>query len=103
MTKSDSKIDLTSLEGLSLGPKWEDPPEQKIKKKSLEFAHKQKRKTKNDRFKKNRFQKRDHKYTENRQITISVKPRLEIINIINSLKVYLSLFTPGIDIKSIPS
>ena len=82
MSKSDSKIDLTSLEGLSLGPKWEDQPEQKIKKKSLEFEHKQKRETKNDRFKKDRFQKRDHKYTENRQITISVKPRLEIINII---------------------
>ena len=82
MSKSDSKIDLTSLEGLSLGPKWEDQPEQKIKKKSLEFEHKQKRETKGDRFKKDRFQKRDHKYTENRQITISVKPRLEIINII---------------------
>ena len=82
MTKSDSKIDLTSLEGLSLGPKWEDHPEQKIKKKSLEFEHKQKRETKNDRFKKDRFQKRDHKYTETRQITISVKPRLEIINLI---------------------
>ena len=82
MSKSNSKIDLTSLEGLSLGPKWEDQPEQKIKKKSLEFEHKQKRETKSDRFKKDRFQKRDHKFTENRQITISVKPRLEIINII---------------------
>lgn len=82
MSKSDSKIDLTSLEGLSLGPKWGDQPEQKIKKTSLEFEHKQKRETKNDRFKKERFQKRDHKYTENHQITISVKPRLEIINII---------------------
>ena len=82
MSKSDSKIDLTSLEGLSLGPKWEDQPEQKFKKKTLEFEHKQKRETKNGRFKKDRFQKTDHKYTQHHQITISVKPRLEIINII---------------------
>lgn len=82
MSKSDSKIDLASLEGFSLGPKWEDQPEQKIKKKSLQFEHKQKRETKNGRWKKDRFQKIHHKYTENQQINISVRPRIEIINII---------------------
>ena len=82
MSKSVNKIDLTSLEGFSLGPKWEDQPEQEAKKKSLEFEHKQKQGTKKSRFKKDRFQKRDHKYTENQQITISIKPRIEIINII---------------------
>ena len=50
MSKSDSKIDLASLEGFSLGPKWEDQPKQKIQKKSLEFEHKQKRETKKSRF-----------------------------------------------------
>ena len=46
MSKSVNKIDLTSLEGFSLGPKWEDQPEQEAKKKSLEFEHKQKQGTK---------------------------------------------------------
>ena len=45
-------------------------------------------------YKKERFQKRDHKYTENHQITISVKPRLEIINIIKIRGRTVNLFTP---------
>ena len=82
MNENENIIDLSSLKGFSPEPKWEEQPVQGGKKKSLEFEHKQKRKAKKGRSNKDNFQKKGHKYTENQKITISVKPRIEIINII---------------------
>ena len=82
MSKNNNKIDLTSLEGFSLEPKWEVLSNQVDKKTGLKFKQKQKRGTKSSGFNMGRIQKNYNKYNEKQQITISVKPRIELINII---------------------